>query len=251
MEIVKVSRENTIAIVEGPGHKEHKVARLTPIKANDQTFQLENPKIINIPGGPQNGKTLRIIDYFPLPHEDIMKLMEFSESETLITGNQSFGEAVSASKTFFYEKLPNDNTFGEQISNLAGRIDPQFKSIVESMQGYEGQMDHEKIATAFKDPHTRQLFQAYGATVQNEFDLSKRLQLKVKRTLVSNDSPLIKKELEKVNKVITELSSTPKSNKPTAIDADQYENAVGQLYNPLSSIVSTVDLIANMSHQTL
>ncbi|WP_143406405.1 hypothetical protein [Estrella lausannensis] len=257
VEVIKVKREIQTIEVENPDGTKSKVTRLVPVKNDDGTFKLEGSISHDVPGAPSDGKTLRIIDCFPIPHSDVMKLVEHSEPETLITGNQSFGEAVSASKSFFYEQLPNDISLGQQMSGLAGTIDPQFQQVMEKMQCFEGKMDYESIASALKDPSTRANFREYGAKVQEEFDLGKRLELKVKRGLISHTTPLVKKELEKIEETTSKLSSEEmdardelrsngtrvRADTPIPMPSGQFQQTVDSLASPVSKLIGTLDIM--------
>ncbi len=77
------------------------------------------------------GKTLRVISYFPLPHRDMRRLLLLSEAPTVVSGDQSFSDAVSADKAILYvEPVYCQAYHVDAVLALTGRIAPEMQTVL-------------------------------------------------------------------------------------------------------------------------
>lgn len=78
------------------------------------------------------GKVLRLITRYPLPHADMRTLLRASEPATLVSGDQSFSEAVSAGKAILYLEPVYCQTFHlDAALALAGQVAPAVREILD------------------------------------------------------------------------------------------------------------------------
>ncbi|MFT5319612.1 MAG: hypothetical protein ACI8RA_002893, partial [Chlamydiales bacterium] len=81
----------------------------------------------------EGGKTLRIINAFPLINEDFKTLLRASEAEVLITGDQSWSDAASIpTKRIIYEKMDWKHGFHSSVLDIAEKIHPTLKGFFEA-----------------------------------------------------------------------------------------------------------------------
>lgn len=82
-----------------------------------------------------SGKTMTIV-VGSIPFEDTTSLWKASEKETVVTGDQSLSEAISANKTFAYETLTHKWMLADEInadfSSITGKTDMPAVGLYES-----------------------------------------------------------------------------------------------------------------------
>ena len=120
IEIVKVKRQMVTIEVPTHGGRTKKITRLEPVKNSDGTYVMESTGSRDIPGA-KGGKVLRILDLFPIPHGDMLKLNQASEPKCWLPATKVLVKLSVRKKTFFYEVVPNDRNLAAQMSNLAGK----------------------------------------------------------------------------------------------------------------------------------
>ncbi len=78
-------------------------------KKFDSTFLIEQLD-------PRGSKTLTVI-CGSFHHQDLKKLLAYSEKEMVATGDQSISEGISSNKSWLYEYLSHKKTFADQLNS--------------------------------------------------------------------------------------------------------------------------------------
>lgn len=101
-----------------------------------------------------SGKTLRIITG-SFYHADLKKILLASEKETVVTGDQSLSEAISANKNWFYETRDHKRTFAQDL---------QISSSVPLVS-----------SPGWKYDHHNQLVESFNSRMANNYSLCTKL----------------------------------------------------------------------------
>lgn len=88
------------------------------------------------------GKTVRFLCPGSLNSSDFESLLDFSENFVACRGDQSFSEAVSRHKCFFYDPRDHSRYFTKDLLALAQNRIPQFPTTVEMIRLYSRVLDH-------------------------------------------------------------------------------------------------------------
>jgi hypothetical protein len=205
VQVVSIERRVETREVVYEGNESVTLDRLVPVldngipRVSSQTIPL--PHVTGT-------RTIRIIDGFPVSHSDMIKLSKASEPESICTGDQSFGEAVSMQKRMFYETLEHKEAFAKQISTLAKQISPKLEEaiiLMESWSRVQKPLQADKIAKILSDPIVQSGFSQYSDLIYETRDLGRRIGLKTKRFLMEMTNPEVAQalaELEKVTKAL-------------------------------------------------
>jgi len=189
-------------------------------RIRQESFTIENPR---------GNKRIRILDFFPLEHSDMLTMWKGSEAECLSTGDQSFGEAVSLNKRPFYEMLAHKQDFSRQIQELASRIDDPLAAVMKKMQ-IDGRRETEyngvdALLSSVPDLHER--FLAYRKTIFENFNLGRRFSSKINRALWTQN-PSTLRHLGRINQIVDELS---RQNSPENMMSFLFREAPSDLVN--------------------
>jgi hypothetical protein len=138
-----------------------------------------------------SGKSLRFISIYPLPHQDMRVLLQASEPATIVSGDQSFSEAVSANKlSIVIEPVYCQTWVIDSQLALAERVNPDLKRILElAMQFKFDDARFESLKSLIREPRIHTDFQRFNAIVRDEHRLNERAVDLVKRVLLTLQSP--------------------------------------------------------------
>ena len=137
------------------------------------------------------GKTLRLITRYPLPHEDMLTLLRASEDPTMVSGDQSFSEAISARKSIVVIEPMYCQTFhlDAQLA-LAERVHPELRQVLEfAMQFKWDAKAWKRIVEILQSEQLREHCTRYHRLVHREHRLNDRIVWAVKRALLSAVKP--------------------------------------------------------------
>ncbi len=126
------------------------------------------------------GKVLRIINLFPMPGPDFLKILEISEDLCLITGDQSWNDAMlMAQKDLVYEKMPWKVDFYASTEQIS-MTEPAINSV---MQLWQSRKPPQEVAQAVKNLNLAKI----SAVKEGEITPSE----KYHRAIITEDNDLV------------------------------------------------------------
>jgi len=146
------------------------------------------------------GKELRCVTRYPLPHADMRTLLRASESATMVSGDQSFSESVSARKEFVVIEPVYCQTFhlDAQLA-LAQRVNPELRLVLEFAMKFKwDQDDWIKVNDALSSGRLAGYFSSFNDIVHTEHRLNERIVSVVKRALLSAHRPSVRAALRDI-----------------------------------------------------
>lgn len=79
-------------------------------------------------------RTLQVIDLFPLPHDDMIYLMNMAKEPVGITGNVSFSEVVGLNKLLYYNNRDCLASFWNGVYELTKENFPDSKELIQYLE---------------------------------------------------------------------------------------------------------------------
>jgi hypothetical protein len=149
------------------------------------------------------GKTLCLITRYPLPHSDMRTLLHMSEPSTMVSGDQSFSEAVSARKECVVIEPVYCQTFhlDAQLA-LAERVSPDLRFLLEfAMKFAWDDVGWVTVRQTLQSDRTRELFQRFNELTHTEHRLNERIISLVKRGLITSRSSELRLAFSEVLRV--------------------------------------------------
>lgn len=134
------------------------------------------------------GKRLRLITRYPLPHADMRVLLRASEPATMVSGDQSFSEAVSARKECVVIEPVYCQTYhlDAQLA-LAGAVDPELRKILEfAMKFKRDDAAWEGVRGVLTSGRLSGYFARFNARIHQDHRLNERVVAIVKRALLTS-----------------------------------------------------------------
>jgi hypothetical protein len=166
-------------------------------------FCFEEEEYSHIVGS--NGKKLRIIDLSPLSLEESQVLCSMSWEIMACRGDQSFSEAVSANKLYFYDPPTHARPFLQDLIELAKNTIQEFPSSISFLEGFlqvtDEAHDLEKckklgkfLGKLLKNERTKKGIYKLSQTIQERYTVNSILPALVKRALLHKSNPNIKEK---------------------------------------------------------
>ena len=172
--------------------------------------------------GSDDGKIMRVIFISRISHDDMLTLFKSSEQTSMVTGNQSTSEAISAGKTILYECLsfPQNQqfmldlfSFGQKEESEAGKRMQEFyeyqremsRDIISGGREEVKEDTFEKIADMLKKEEIHKNFSNISDLAFTAKNLESRLIGDYKRSILMSFDELKPK--------LSELEETLKTNK--------------------------------------
>jgi hypothetical protein len=149
------------------------------------------------------GKTLRLITRYPLPHGDMKTLLHMSEPSTMVSGDQSFSEAVSARKECVVIEPVYCQTFhlDAQLA-LAERVSPDLRFLLEfAMKFAWDEAAWNTVRQTLQSGRTKDLFQRFNELTHTEHRLNERIVSLVKRGLITSINSELRVDLSQLLRV--------------------------------------------------
>jgi hypothetical protein len=140
------------------------------------------------------GKTLNVISYYPLPHRDMRRLLLASEPPTVVSGDQSFSDAISADKAILYaEPVYCQAWHIDALLALSGRVAPEMQTVIRfGTRSVWSEDGYDAIVEILSRPDALAPFLALAAEVRRSHDANAPLVAAVKRTLLSHADPAVR-----------------------------------------------------------
>ena len=141
------------------------------------------------------GKTLRLITRYPIGHGDLRRLHRAAHPATMVSGDQSFSEAVSMGKALLYLEPVYCQTFHlDAVLELADRVAPRVREILNfGMQYHFDPAGYPAIEARLKQPDLWDEYAAFNRTIQEEHDCSRRLINLINRALWTHHDAAVSK----------------------------------------------------------
>ncbi|NNM43362.1 MAG: hypothetical protein HKM07_03375 [Chlamydiae bacterium] len=166
-------------------------------------FCFEEEEYSHIVGS--NGKKLRIIDLSPLSLEESQVLCSMSWEIMACRGDQSFSEAVSANKLYFYDPPTHARPFLQDLIELAKNTIQEFPSSISFLEGFlqvtDEAHDLEKckklgkfLGKLLQNERTKKGIYKLSQTIQERYTVNSLLPALVKRALLHKSNPNIKEK---------------------------------------------------------
>ncbi len=136
-------------------------------------------------GGSRPPKVLRLITRYPLPHADMRTLLRASEPATLVSGDQSFSEAVSAGKAIVYLEPVYCQTFHlDAALALARQLAPEVAEILDfGMQLKWDDTRWAAVADLLRRPDLYALYTRFDEAIWRDHEANRALVDVIVRTL--------------------------------------------------------------------
>ena len=131
------------------------------------------------------GKTLRLITRYPIPNADLKRLHQASEPATMVSGDQSFSEAVSMGKVIVYLEPVYCQTFHlDAVVELAREVAPSLAAVLEfGMQYTFDERRYPLIQAHLSAPGFYEEASAFNQAVQRDHACGERLINLLRRAL--------------------------------------------------------------------
>jgi hypothetical protein len=148
----------------------------------------------------REGKTLRLITRFPLPHEDMRRLLLASAPETMVSGDQSFSDAVSADKRVLIIEPVYCQTYHlDSVLALAKRHAPDAHTVLElGMRYRRAAGDHERLVQALGETSLPAQYAEFNAHIHTQHNANAALIALIKRALWTAIKPELAEEQRKL-----------------------------------------------------
>jgi hypothetical protein len=143
------------------------------------------------------GKTLRVVSFYPLPHRDMRRLLLAAEPPTITSGDQSFGDAISAGKVILYiEPVYCQGYHVDGVLALASKLTPAVDKVLRfgtkpvwSEDGYD------EIVNILTAPGTPQEFLKFAHHVRDHYNANRPLIAALKRHLLTHADPAVRERV--------------------------------------------------------
>jgi len=167
------------------------------------------------------GKTLRIINPYPISHKDMKNIGRISDFFSGMTGDQSWSEAVSSNKFLFYEVVPFKEYFLPQYRDLARQIDSKGEGLIPLLDTIEkikeiiGEKEWDarildqvlnRLTELFRNPLIAKQVKELNLLIYQKYNAYPRIIAKIRRILAHSVQPELKK-LE--NEILRSLPFPP------------------------------------------
>lgn len=118
------------------------------------------------------GKTLRLITHYPIPHADFRRLHEAAAPATMVSGDQSFSEAISAGKAVLYLEPVYCQTYHlDAVLELAARVAPAAHQVLDfGMQYRWDPVRYPAVQAHLASGELYAGYRALNATIQHGHD---------------------------------------------------------------------------------
>ena len=139
------------------------------------------------------GKTVRLLTRYPIPHADFRRLHAAAHPATMVTGDQSFSEAISGGKAVLYLEPVYCKTYHlDAVLDLAGRVAPPAQEILNfGMQYRFDAARYPRIETHLTSRTLYEACRAMNTTIQQHHDCSKPLIEMLTRVLWTLKHPVV------------------------------------------------------------
>lgn len=140
-----------------------------------------------------SGKHLRVVSFFPLPYRDMRRLLLATEPATLVSGDQSFSDAISANKAILYiEPVYCQAYHVDAVAAIASRVAPDAQTLLAfGMRSIWSEEGYDAIIRILSAPDAMAPFRAFGAEVRAHHNANRPLTAIVKRQLLSHADPAV------------------------------------------------------------
>ena len=146
------------------------------------------------------GKRLRLITRFPLPYRDMRILLQAAERPTMVSGDQSFSDAVSAGKEILVVEPVYCQTYHlDAVLDLAERVSPDLREVLSfGMQVRRSASSYERIRGILRTPDLPARFARFDREIQSHHNANEALVSLVKRTLLTHARPDLRETQEAI-----------------------------------------------------
>ena len=144
-----------------------------------------------------DGKALRLITRYPLPHADMRTLLQVSEPATMVSGDQSFSEAISAGKDVMVIEPVYCQTFhlDAQLA-LAERVSPDLRLVLEfAMQFKWEESTWQEVSNILRSGRCGSYFAEYNTLIHQEHRLNEHIVAVVKRAVLTASNTELRRVL--------------------------------------------------------
>lgn len=139
------------------------------------------------------GKTMRLITHYPIPNHDFRALHRAAQPATMVSGDQSFSEAVSMGKAVLYLEPVYCQTYHlDAVLELAGRVAPAAREVLNF--GMQYRFDEERypaVQAHLTSSEFYEEFRALNATIHADHDCGPALMALLSRVLWTIRSPAV------------------------------------------------------------
>ncbi len=168
-------------------------------------FSLDGQEYSQVIGS--SGKKLRIIDLSPLSLEESQILCSISEEIMACRGDQSFSEAISANKLYFYDPPAHARPFLQDLLELAKNVVSDFPSSLSFLKGFLeiGEQENDlvrckklgkSLGKLLQKEKTKKGIYKLSQIIQEKYSINPLLPGLVKQALLHRSNPKIKEEEE-------------------------------------------------------
>jgi hypothetical protein len=139
------------------------------------------------------GKTMRLITHYPIPNADFRALHRAAAPATMVSGDQSFSEAVSMGKAVLYLEPVYCQTYHlDAVLELAGRVAPSAREVLNfGMQYSFDEARYPGVQARLASSALYDEYRALNATIQADHDCGPALIGLVSRALWTIRSPAV------------------------------------------------------------
>ena len=150
------------------------------------------PVTVTTPIAP-SGKHLRVVSFFPLPYRDMRRLLLSAEPATVVSGDQSFSDAVSANKAILYTEPVYCQAYHvDAVAAIASRIAPDIQTLLAfGMRSIWSEEGYDAIIRILSAEGAMAPFHAFDAEVRAHHNANRALVAIVKRQLLSYADPAV------------------------------------------------------------
>ncbi len=150
------------------------------------------PVTVTTPIAP-SGKHLRVVSFFPLPYRDMRRLLLAAEPPTVVSGDQSFSDAVSANKAILYTEPVYCQAYHvDAVAAIAARIAPDIQTVLTfGMRSIWSEEGYDAIIRILSAPDAMATFRAFDAEVRAHHNANRALVAIVKRQILSHADPAV------------------------------------------------------------
>ena len=140
------------------------------------------------------GKTMRLITHYPIPNKDLRHVHRAAAPATMVSGDQSFSEAVSMGKAVLYLEPVYCQTYHlDAVLDLAQRVAPSAHEILDfGMQYRFDEARYPKVEAQLSSEGLYEAYRALNATIQADHDCGPALMALLTRVLWTIRSPQVR-----------------------------------------------------------
>jgi hypothetical protein len=139
------------------------------------------------------GKAMRLITHYPVPNHDFRALHRAAAPATMVSGDQSFSEAVSMGKAVVYLEPVYCQTYHlDAVLDLAGRVAPAAREVLNfGMQYRFDEGRYPAVQAHLTSPELYEEFRTLNATIHADHDCGPALVGLLSRVLWTIRSPAV------------------------------------------------------------